>query len=383
MSAKLYRVTKPVPMWQVVWNNPFVRDSRGRAKRIRKHFLNKEDAEEHLRAVNQQLLAEGAAGVQFDAVLRSDAIAARQWLDAKGHALVTLRQLAERYTAQVANQATIALPIAPEVSAFLEDKEMDGSSEETVKNLKTRLWLWIDLAKVDSVGDITRDCVECLRKRPVAPQTRKNDINAVSNFCTWLVDKRRLDHHPLKGLKRPKVQHGKKPTWTVEECTRVCEAAATIGRSATVAVMILAGPRPSEISATRLIYGRHPLVRIEGGKLKGRANRVIPMNAALRAFLAENGSPELVPVLTRKEREAIRDAAGVQWQKDVHRHTYISHRLQLVRNDGEVAREAGTSEEMIFRHYHGLKTPAEARAWGRLRPGKRLTQRHAVGSIFA
>ena len=372
--AKLYETARTDTPFQVVYADPFkrVKTRTGfRAKRVAKWFAERKDAEDYRDEINEKLTIEGAAGVAFDAVLRADAIAARQWLDSHGHADTTLRQLAERHTRQARAGSVSTLPIAPEVEQFLHDKEhVDGAALETVKNLKTRLWLWIDLAKITCVGDISRDAAEVLRKRPVSAQTRRNDLSAASDFCTWLVDQRKLDHHPLKGLKRPKVHHGKKPTWTAEECERVLAAAPAVNRLATVAVMIFAGPRPSELAGTRLIYGRHPLVRIEDGKLKGRANRIIPMNPALRAFLAACGNPESVPALTRFEREAVRDAARVTWKADVHRHTYISNRLQIVRKDAEVAREGGTSEGVIFRHYHGLKTPAEARKWAGIRPAR-------------
>lgn len=386
MVAKLYRVTKPVPMWQVVYRDPFKRDAKGRARRVRKHFVDLADAEAHQKEINERVAIEGTAGLTFDANVRADAIAARQWLDVHGHRLLTLRQLAERYTSQVTATSAAARPIGPEVKLFLEEMELvEEAPRETVKNLRTRLWLWIDLAKISCVGDISRHSVECLRTRDVSSQTRRNDMNAVSTFCTWLVSASppKLDHHPLKGVKRPRVKHGKKPTWSNDECQRVLAAGAALGRQATAAVLIFAGPRPSELGETKLIYGRHPLVRIEGGKLKGRANRAVPMQPALRAFLAANGNPARVPPLTRLERERMRDAAGVTWQPDVHRHTYISNRLQLVRNDAQVAREGGTSETVIYRHYHGLKTPAEARAWAKLRPAKPLTLLPAPAKVAA
>ena len=368
--ARLYVTTRTDTPFQVVYTDPTQREKSGRAKRIAKWFAVRKDAEDFQADLNKQLVTEGTAGVQFTSALRADALAAREHLDCAGHLALSLHQLAQRYTSQVAGTATKALAIADQVKEFLEEKEhVDGASEETVKNLKIRLWLWIDLARIATVGEISRDTVECLRTRPVSAQTRKNDLAAASNFCTWLVDKRRLDHHPLKGLRRPKVQHGKKATLTADECQRVLAHAGQ--RMATLAVMIYAGARPSELAETRLIYGRQALVRIEGGKLKGRANRVLPMLPALRAWLADAGNPDQVPPLTRYEREQIGTAAGITWKPDICRHTYISHRLQLAQNDALVAREAGTSEGIIFRHYHGLKTPTEARRWEKLRPMKR------------
>ena len=378
--AKLYFTTRTDMPFRVVYTDPLQREKSGRAKRIDKSFADEIAATAYQAELNKQLVTEGTAGVQFTSALRADALAAREHLDVAGHSTCTLHQLAQRYTTQMAGTATKAFALDDQVKLFLEDKEwVDGASEETVKNLKIRLWLWIDLARISTVGEISRDSVECLRTRQVSAQTRKNDLAAASNFCTWLVDKRRLDHHPLKGLRRPKVHHGKKPTLTAEECAAVLRHAGA--QQATLAVMIFAGARPSELAETRLIYEGTPWVRIEGGKLKGRANRVTPMLPALRAFLAAAGDPAQVTPLSRWEREHIGSAAGITWKPDICRHTYISYRLQLAQNDALVAREAGTSEGIIYRHYHGLKTQTEARAWAALQPGKALTPVAATPTV--
>lgn len=365
--ARLYEVAHPHSPFLVVYRDPLRREKSGRARRVQRWFSDGAAARRHLAELNGRLLAEGFGGLVFDAKLRADALAARERLDAAGHMAVSLTQLAERFTAQVTGVAATVAPIAPQVAAFLRDKEhADGCSVETVKNLRTRLALWLDLAAITAVGDVSRASVECLRTRAVGPQTRRNDLNAVSSFCSWLLDRGLLDHHPLKGLRRPRVVGGSKPTFSAEECARVLAAAPP--RRATLAVMLFAGVRPSELAETRLLYGRHPLVRVEGGKLRGRANRALPMSAALRAWLRAEGNPAQVPPLTRHERERIGRAAGIRWVPDVCRHTCISFRLQLERNDALVARESGTSEGVIYRHYHGLRTPAEARAWAKLRP---------------
>lgn len=365
--AKLYRTRHPHSPWCVVYRDPLRREKSGRARRVVRWFSDHDDALRHQESLNERLLVEGSAGLAFDARLRADAIAARQMLDGAGHAALSLVQLAERFTAQAVSSAAVAQPIGPQLAAFLHDKEhAEGASEETVKNLRIRLGLWLALAGITSVGEISRAAVECLRTRAVGPATRRNDLNAASSFCSWLLDRGLLDHHPLKGLRRPRVPAARKATWTVEECTAALRAAGDA--RATLAVMLFAGVRPSELAETRLLYGRHPLVRVEGGKLRGRANRIVPMSPALRAFLRAEGDPAQVPPFTRHWRKVICRATGLRWVPDVCRHTCISYRLQLEQNDALVARESGTSEGVIFRHYHALHTAAEARAWARLRP---------------
>jgi len=371
MSAKLYAITKPLPMWQVVYLDFVNRDSRGRPRKMRKHFLNLEEAKNYQRELNRQIAAEGMAGVNFDANVRADAIAARRKLDLAGHLETSLLQLANLYTEQVTGHAAAVQPIAPQIEAFLEDRRNDGLADETVKNLSTRLWLWVRLASVTNLGDISRASVEPLRARKAHPQTRRNDLNAVSAFCTWLMERQLIPYHPLKGLARPKVPHGRKPVFNVEETARVLTAARTMRQGkwlGTLAVLLWTGSRPSEIEETRLHYGRHPFARIEGGKLKGRANRTVPLMPAALAWLKAAGAPASVPPLSRHGREEIATAAKVHWAPDICRHTFISNRAVLTGSDALTAREAGTSEAMIHRHYLNLRTRAEARKWAALRP---------------
>lgn len=372
MFAKVYQVTKPRPMWQVYWVDP-LQLVRGKPRTHREHFKLKEDAEKRQKELQRKVIKEGTAGLAFDARLRADAIAARQHLDAKGHPDMGLLALAERFTATVTSAGAIVAPIGPEVAEFLKEKEfVEERSRETVANLRIRIGKWIRLSGISTLGDINRASVECLRLQKADPQTKRNDMNAVSGFCSWLVSSSppKLDHHPLAGVQRPEPKHKKKPTFSTDECQRVLAAAQQHGRLSTLATMVFAGPRPSEVEHVRFVYGRHPLIVVQGGKLRGRANRSFEMPRPLRAFLAAAGNPIQVPALERHHRNLIAKTAGVIWKPDICRHTFISNRLQLEQNDAKVAREGGTSETVIYRHYHALTLTSDARKWENMRPAK-------------
>jgi len=107
------------------------------------------------------------------------------------------------------------------------------------------------------------------------------------------------------------------------------------------------------------------VARIEGGKLRGRANRPVPLLPVAVAWLRAAGSPDHVRPLTRVAREKLCELASVTWKHDICRHTFISHHLEMLKNNGEVAREAGTSEDIILRRWLALRpsknaTPAKA-----------------------
>lgn len=374
--AKLYRMKRTDTPFLVVYRDPLQQEKSGRSKRVQCWFANEGEAEKYRDVINEQLLTEGTAGLAFHANVRADAVAARRHLDGKGHSLTSLLELAQRYTEKVTANAEAALAIDVQREAFLEEmRNIERAAFETVKNLEVRVNLWIRLAQLSKVGDITREAAEVLRHRPVHPQTRRNDIAAASAFCSWLVERRRLDANPFVGMRRPKVHRSAPVVWEAEELERLLQVARKYqaGRwlAALVVMNYVGGARPSELAQVRLFYGRHPHARIEGGKLRGRANRSVPLLPVAVAWLKEAGKPATVPKLTREARRPICDKARVKWRTDICRHTYISNRIALVKNDGLVALEAGTSEDVIHRVYHHVRMPDEARKWEGLRPKRR------------
>ena len=374
MVAKVYEITKPRRMWQVAYPDPFKRDGKGRARMVRRHFADEAAALKHQAEVNKRVTIEGTAGLAFDATVRADAIAARQVLEAAGHAKMTLRQLADAYVQRVPRSAAGSMLVGEALELFLKEKRLaEGRTPQTVMNLSIRVSRWIREAKITQVHEVTRESVEHLRTRAVSAQARRNDINAVSSFCTWLLEQRKIDHHPLMGLRRPHVEWKPPTVFTTAECGRLLRAAQAMEHDdalGPIVVLLYVGVRPSEVEGTRLFYGRSPMARIEGGKLRGRANRTVPLLPAAVAWLKAAGSPERVTPLNKHARGRLMAEAGLSWGVDTCRHTCISNLAELLNNDAKVARQAGTSEAMIARHYRRLRTPQEARAWAALRPGK-------------
>jgi hypothetical protein len=60
--------------------------------------------------------------------------------------------------------------------------------------------------------------------------------------------------------------------------------------------------------------------------------------------------------------------AKVEWKPNALRHSFISYRLAEIQDVNRVALEAGTSPQMIFRHYRELATPEQARTWFAIAP---------------
>jgi integrase len=121
-----------------------------------------------------------------------------------------------------------------------------------------------------------------------------------------------------------------------------------------------------------------PCIRAEGGKLRGRANRTVPLAANVVEWLTryppgERGS---LPYLSKRAWQTLRLLAvkklkgrPLKWVADIARHTFISYRLVVEPDEAVVAREAGNSPDEIYASYHHLKMPAQSAAFWGIRPG--------------
>ena len=59
------------------------------------------------------------------------------------------------------------------------------------------------------------------------------------------------------------------------------------------------------------------------------------------------------------------------WKRNALRHSFISYRLGIVKDVGQVALEAGNSASMIFKHYRQLVTETAAKEWFGILPPTR------------
>ena len=137
-----------------------------------------------------------------------------------------------------------------------------------------------------------------------------------------------------------------------------------------VVLAAFAGLRSAEI--LRLDWAdieRHPgFIEVAAHKAKTATRRVVPVSDNLSRWLAiapRNGT-HLWPHSKDGFFKAMRrsaDDAKLKWKHNALRHSFISYRLAEIQDVNRVALEAGTSPQMIFRHYRELATPEQAKTW--------------------
>lgn len=64
-----------------------------------------------------------------------------------------------------------------------------------------------------------------------------------------------------------------------------------------------------------------------------------------------------------KEATALARAVGIEWPRNVLRHSFITYRIAKLKSADQVALEAGNSESIIFKHYRELATEDLADQW--------------------
>ena len=307
-SPKLYQINHPRAKYIVVWKDPT------RNKRIQKYFKNKKAAKAHLDKLNKELLFQGAAGLSFDATARADAIAARKTLDAAGLQMITLLELA-RERAESAAPPPNKCDILKTLRNFLDEKEEENRADRTISNLRNRITQWIEREGMLFVEDINRERCEALRARSgVSALTRRNDMAAASAFCSWLTDKKLLPHYPMRDLRKPRIDYKAPAILSPRQAKKLLNCALKRGNKqvlASLAIMLFSGPRPSEMPLAKIFYEDSPCVRLEGGKLRGRANRIVSIPPNALAWLERAGFP-------RAAREAFRPATANPLQADRH-----------------------------------------------------------------
>jgi hypothetical protein len=108
---------------------------------------------------------------------------------------------------------------------------------------------------------------------------------------------------------------------------------------------------------------RHIEIRADQAKTASR--RLVPVTDNLAAWLEplERKGRVIKSGEFIKEATALARALGIEWPRNVLRHSFISYRIAIVKCADQVALEAGNSPDIIFKHYRELATEAQAGEW--------------------
>jgi len=249
------------------------------------------------------------------------------------------------------------------VNEFLLAKARAGRCDRYLRQLRVCLKNFAGGRARTSIDQVQVAQVEkWMRDQEWAPRTQRGYLSDVRTMFNYAVRRGYLDRNPAAGVELPVLDgESKIEIHTAEQVRQVLDAArrADIDVCRHLAVRYFAGVRSAEAHRLREsdLKLEQNLIEVPAVKSKTRARRLVTIQPNLKAWLQLGG--ELRGVSDMTIRAVIR-LSKVQWAHNVTRHSFVSYHLGQFGNAGKTALEAGHTEQMLFKHYRALVTPAAA-----------------------
>lgn len=305
---------------------------------------------------------------QFDVPLDAAAIdysEARKLLD--GVPLMDAARFYARHHQRGVKRKTVADAVDDVIAA----KKAKGVSDVYLRDLRYRLGVFKKAFHCDVSALVPDDVARFFDGLELSPRSYNNFLRTLRTFFGfaqrhgWLSKEAGLlDRVEKRSEKRVPVD-----IFTPSELARLLKNASPEVMFC-LALAAFAGLRSAEI--LRLDWAdieRCPgFIEVAAHKAKTATRRIVPISDNLSRWLPI--APRNGAHIWRHSKDgffkAMRraaDNAKVRWKQNALRHSFISYRLAEIQDVNRVALEAGTSPQMIFRHYRELATPEQARTW--------------------
>lgn len=276
--------------------------------------------------------------------------------------------------------SVVRKPIAEIIPEMLAAKLQDGLSARWLADLAQRLG---QFAKAFSgpLADVRgADLERWTRALPIGARSRNNLRICLKTLAAYAQARGYLpkDWRELEALTPARAPEAPIEIFTPAEMQSLLTAAPA-RLLPYLALGAFAGLRTAEIQ--RLDWRQFKWTAghlvVEAAQAKTAARRLVPLNDALRAWLAPLRQ-DSGPVLTVRAvavslchwltRANATRTAPLVWKQNALRHSFITYRVAETKDVAAVALEAGNSPAIIFRNYRELVTATDAAAWFALRP---------------
>ncbi|MGE9294746.1 MAG: tyrosine-type recombinase/integrase [Puniceicoccales bacterium] len=181
-------------------------------------------------------------------------------------------------------------------------------------------------------------------------------------FFNWAMRNHYCLENPCERLDKPPALRTQIEVLRLGSVKRLMKAASVLHEGAmasSVAILLFAGLRPSELSELEPQEIRKDVIRVKGGKLRREINRSVPIPPVLGAWL-KNFPYQGQPKGWRYKFRKLKEASGAEnWVNDILRHTSISYQLERDKDEAQTAFHCGTSPKMINRHYRDVIDEAD------------------------
>ncbi|MGZ0710088.1 site-specific integrase [Coraliomargarita sp. W4R53] len=189
------------------------------------------------------------------------------------------------------------------------------------------------------------------------PNSHKTYRRGICTFFNWAKRFHHCQENPCDRLDKTPTDTSAISILSLDEAKRLLKVATLLHDgvcAASVAILLFAGLRPSELQDLKPEGVKDGHIRVTGGKLRRKLKRSVPIPPVLKEWLKVypfKGAPD---GWSYKQRMLRKSTKAKRWVSDIIRHTSISYQLERDRDEGRVAFNNGTSVQMINQHYRDV-----------------------------
>lgn len=290
---------------------------------------------------------------------------------------LTLEQAVDDHLARFAlslSRSTVS--VSTVTDAFLHEREREGVSGPHYKDLDHRTKRFAGSFGDESISAITeKEVSDWLMNLPLEPQTVLNFRRVLHNLFAFAVKRGHISSNPVAHAVSPKVRRKRAIILTPEEVSSLLSKAEE-EILPSLAIMLFCGVRQGEMARLEwsAVDFEDATITI-GAEIAKRDvhERFITMPAVLMDWIRPHAQRRglIKPTRFRCAFERCREASGFAkgtWPANALRKTFISCHYETHGSIDETARQAGTSVNIIHKHYRRLIKPREAAKLWRITP---------------
>jgi integrase len=377
-------------------------------KRMQISCASKEDAEGELARRKAELRRAGELAFSITDEERHRYVACRDRLKAVG---ASLEQAVDFFLLH-AKPAKGAITLRQMIDACIEAKREEGARPRYLGQLKCSANSFADSHGEETMCDqvTALDVTRWLQSNEWAPKTWNVYRGDLRTVYQWAIATGHATINPCEAVKPKRLDDGEIKFLTVDQARSLLQRAAAVRPGAEkrdekgvwipyeladldfrdclafVVLGLFCGLRPErELGEMSWDDVKEDVVIVQGERAKSRARRVVdlPVNARAWLKLCPSRDGKILPANFRRKWTALREAVKLldDWPHDGMRHTFATMHLAHHGDEKRLQILMGhESAELIYKHYRGITTAAEAAKFWLLEPvtsspGKRSKSR--------
>lgn len=261
------------------------------------------------------------------------------------------------------------ITVVEAVNEFLLAKAQAGRSLRYIKTSLAQLRSFARGKHRRFLAEITSAEIErWLYNNKWDDHTRRGYLLTVRTMFNFAAARLHIAGNPALGVDLPTIEDREPEIHTPDQVSRVLETARKMDQNLCrfMAIRYFAGLRGSEAEALVEEEIDEEHIEVKAAKAKTRQRRLVKIEPALRAWLDLGGSLPLRQVNERHWR--LVKAMEFPCPQNVTRHSFVSYHLARFNDAARTALEAGHTQEMVFRNYRKIVTPAAAAEFWAIRP---------------